>query len=501
MPPQPPTSPAVTNPFAPMEAALNRVTGAFTALQRAMNGLFTALDGAMKQLGGEIARFVDRARPDVVQRWTRALQDAEAVIGRTLTPTLEKFTGIIRKVGDLFAGLDEASQKLLNGLAGGAGLVGAAGALAGVVTGLVAALAAAVGAVGALAVAFPEVTGVVAAIGVAVAAVGGLVAALGGMALATADGKQAVAAIGAALRPLFEAFQAYANTVLPPLVALAKELGGVFGSLAAVAGNLLKAVVNIGGPVNAAVADLFTAVAAAVKPLADILATVTTASAGLAAQFGGLVGALIRVISGPVQVIGRVIGAQLQPVAEALARVVAPLAEGLEAVGAVFGELGRVFGELAAEVGALVGSALGGLVRTVLELSPAVRLLTAALERFAEVARFAAAALGIKSKPFQEGDSTGAARRGAQILDLQSYANKAYTSSAGMGMDGGSIDKQQLGTQKQMLAELRRIGRSGLSRAARAADMTLRAASPAYAMGALAGDVAGGIWNRIKLTN
>jgi hypothetical protein len=66
----------------------------------------TAAIGAIKQFAGPIEDLVRLANPARTTRFTMALEDAYAVIGRMLIPVLDSLTGAARKVGDFYAGVE-----------------------------------------------------------------------------------------------------------------------------------------------------------------------------------------------------------------------------------------------------------------------------------------------------------------------------------------------------------------------------------------------------------
>lgn len=143
---------------------------------------------ALTAFGGSLAKFVGKANPAAVQRFTLAADDLQAVIGRALTPVLEKLTVLVQRLGNAFASLSPTTQKFIAGLTGGAGLgaVLAASAVAvrallaalgpipivvGLVGGAIAGVAANMSSAKALGDAFSRVLGV---LGTAVEAVAGI---------------------------------------------------------------------------------------------------------------------------------------------------------------------------------------------------------------------------------------------------------------------------------------------------------------------------------------
>jgi hypothetical protein len=69
---------------------------------KAMTGLL----GIVKSAADPIEHLVRLFNPAKADVFVRAMTDAFAVVGRMLTPVLDAFTGVARKVGDLMAGME-----------------------------------------------------------------------------------------------------------------------------------------------------------------------------------------------------------------------------------------------------------------------------------------------------------------------------------------------------------------------------------------------------------
>lgn len=97
--------------LAGLSAGLSKVAAIATSAMSAITGF-----------GNQLAGIVGQANPAAVHRWQLALADSTAVLGRTLTPVLEKMTVIVQRLGNAFASLSPQTQRLIAGMTGGAGL-------------------------------------------------------------------------------------------------------------------------------------------------------------------------------------------------------------------------------------------------------------------------------------------------------------------------------------------------------------------------------------------
>lgn len=88
------------------QAAQGQLSGlAATLGHKLAHGITAAVD-AISAMAGPIENLVRLANPAKAQRFTIALEDAYAVIGRMLIPVLDGLTAAARKVGDYYAGLE-----------------------------------------------------------------------------------------------------------------------------------------------------------------------------------------------------------------------------------------------------------------------------------------------------------------------------------------------------------------------------------------------------------
>ncbi|HEV3385598.1 MAG TPA: hypothetical protein VG097_12345 [Gemmata sp.] len=93
----------VTSSF--LEASVS-FTGGLTGMVSGIMGLGEAIGGMLggvASLGQTMAGFVQLANPAIVQMFTNALQDMQAIIGQALTPILQVVTQVIRIGADALA--------------------------------------------------------------------------------------------------------------------------------------------------------------------------------------------------------------------------------------------------------------------------------------------------------------------------------------------------------------------------------------------------------------
>lgn len=191
----------------------------------------TAAQSALFSFGNQIAGFVALANPVAVMRFTQAMQDFQAVIGRALTPVLDRVTTMIRQLGDAFASLSPTAQSLIGGLAMGGGLAGVFAAVSFAVKGLL--------------LAFGPIPLIV----------GAVTSALAGLLTTSASGAKLMAAFNSVLAAAGTIFEALAGVVLP-LVETALELVTplleAFASALSYVGSVVREVLSALGLTSAA---------------------------------------------------------------------------------------------------------------------------------------------------------------------------------------------------------------------------------------------------------
>lgn len=174
----------------------------FEGLTTAANKVGAVLTNAMNAVtnfGNSIAAFVGKANPAAVMRFRIAVDDMTAVIGRVLTPVLERVTIVVRGMGDAVASLSGPAQSFIAGMSGGAGI----GAV----------LAAAAGAAKLLLATLGPIPIIVGLVGGAIAGVAGTMA----------SGRQVAEAFGRVAKVVGTIIESLAAVVLP-LVSAALEV-------------------------------------------------------------------------------------------------------------------------------------------------------------------------------------------------------------------------------------------------------------------------------------
>ena len=105
--------------------AAGAVSGTFSAIVGKMKDGLTTLFAPIStfrtlidQIGNSVGSLVNKANPAVFQKFTFAVDDLSAVIGRVLVPVLEVWTGLTRKVADAIASLGAGGDQLLKSFFG-----------------------------------------------------------------------------------------------------------------------------------------------------------------------------------------------------------------------------------------------------------------------------------------------------------------------------------------------------------------------------------------------
>lgn len=164
-----------------------------------VGAVVTSAMNALTSFGSSLSTFVEKANPVAVMRFGQAVDDMQAVIGRALTPVLERVTIMVRGMGDAFVSLSDPAQKFIAAMTGGAGL----GAV----------LAAAAGAAKLLLASLGPIPIIVGLVGGAIAGVAGTMA----------SGKQVSEAFGRVMKVVGTIIESLAAVVLP-LVAAALDV-------------------------------------------------------------------------------------------------------------------------------------------------------------------------------------------------------------------------------------------------------------------------------------
>lgn len=115
--------------MAPLTSAMDSLTASIGKLQSTANTATNSLDALTSAISASVGRFVQLYNPAAVIRFELALKDLHAVVGRALLPVMEKFTVVLRTIGDAVAGLSPAGNKMIAVLAAvGVGLAAATAA-------------------------------------------------------------------------------------------------------------------------------------------------------------------------------------------------------------------------------------------------------------------------------------------------------------------------------------------------------------------------------------
>lgn len=247
---------ALSVPLAPLRLMTAAIGAAGDAAQKAAGLLsrpMDALQSGIAAVESQVASFVAKVNPAAAMKFTNAVDDLQAAIGKSLLPVLDKFTQVVRGIGAAFNGLTGDGQRVVQALAAGTvGLIAfgaAAAVVSAVLTGGIAPLLAAVG--------------------------GGLAGGLAGVGFVMADLQPVLAQVGAVVTGVIDQFGA-ALGQLDGAGAVAAVLGTVGDVLGTVAGMVGRAMAAIAPGLNV-VLKLFGELAPVLVPLAAALAALSLA--------------------------------------------------------------------------------------------------------------------------------------------------------------------------------------------------------------------------------
>lgn len=272
--------------LADMAPTLDGIAAAAAAAQRGLAAFITGMEGVLESLGQQFTKFVSLSSPSTVIRFNLALRDTQAVIGQILTPVVERFTQIIRKLGDALASLSDPTKSMLGGLAAGSGL-------AGVFTALAAAASVLVRTLGGIPVAIATVVGAVLGVATTMGKWEDVSASLNEILKIAGTGIETVARI--ALPPLLDVVGALASVLVETHKAaapLAEALGLGLAAAFRVAGVLLMPLVQTLGMLTRVLTPVL-------KLFAALSEVVASAIEGVAASLGSILGGLVELLSGP----------------------------------------------------------------------------------------------------------------------------------------------------------------------------------------------------------
>lgn len=138
--------------LSPLTSAMDSLSASVGRLQSVANTATSSLDALTSAISSTVGRFVALYNPAALIRFDLAVKDLNATIGRALLPVLERFTVVIREIGNAVVGLSPAGNKMIGVLAAvGVGLATATvatGVFFGVMSGAIVGLTVLAGALG-----------------------------------------------------------------------------------------------------------------------------------------------------------------------------------------------------------------------------------------------------------------------------------------------------------------------------------------------------------------
>jgi phage-related protein len=470
-----------TNPAADAASQLSRSTALLTT---GLNQLHTLIS----QISGQVAGIVRLYSPVAFIKFELAAKDATAAVGRILTPALEKFTLLVRGIGDVFASLSPEAQKLIQAATAaaiGIGLMTAAmvaldlaintslGGLPGLL-GLVAG-----GAVG-MAFALKDLAAIQRIVESGAKLLSTVMNFVGVAAQVVADAFRPVLGVfeqmGAKIQPFVDQLAAKA---LPIIQGIATQLASAFAqllpsltallpTLGMLADTVLK---NIAGTVAA----LIPFVTTFVQALLEMAPAVGTLLQGFSRFQSAIVQALLPVLktlldlAAPLRtafsyvftVVGTIlsgVSGLLTGLAAGLQAILKPIIDAITNQGGAFTALQKSLSDLGPALGVLaveLGKALGSLLTSITPLVPIIMgpLLTA-MELFATAVRGVAVMIGFLASELNDLLGTGG---GAAPPSLNTFKPGA---SQGMAVrDVGSSDIMSMIRKQQETALM--SGRGG----------------------------------------
>lgn len=111
----------VTPDLTGMQKALGGLSDALKAVRQVdqqLNAPLKAFQGFISQIQSQVVSFVAKANPAAAQRWSLAVDDFMAVMGRAFVPLLEEAGKIVRTVADAFASLSPEGQGFTRAMSG-----------------------------------------------------------------------------------------------------------------------------------------------------------------------------------------------------------------------------------------------------------------------------------------------------------------------------------------------------------------------------------------------
>lgn len=361
----------------------NDLTGGLQHTALVAGFAFSQLSQLTGAIQSQIGTYVALYSPAAMQNFDRAVKDLNASIGEAMLPVFERFSVIVRALGDAVASSSPMVRAMISGLAAaGVSMVVFTASLAALVTvmsiasggttialtaaigGLVAGLATAATAAASFGAGMGEFKAVVYQIGdVFVGALEALASGFGQVMTAVQPLLTSLSAVGESFgAKLPQLIGSAVGIVMPFIETFATILAELLPTLSQIGGAILAfnvAVIQIGVAALRPVLAIFEALAPVVKLLLFPLVQAANLLAGLGQALASISSIVGAVVSGPFKVLSAVFGA----IGDAVSGFFAPLTDAFDELKAAFGDLFGVFGEVSQLIGPLIqliGSELVG---------------------------------------------------------------------------------------------------------------------------------------------
>lgn len=208
--------------LSPLKGAMDSLTASISKLQTAAGTATSTLDALTASISSSVGRFVELYNPAAIIRFELAVKDLNAVLGRALMPLLERFTVVIRQIGNAIAGLSPGGTKMIAVLAAvGVGLAtatAATGVFFATMSGAIIGLTVLAGALGT-------------ATAIATAGISLIAGAIAGLVTAAATGAAAFGFVGSEMIALKTTFQEVTRLAGSAFESLSRGLDQILKSL------------------------------------------------------------------------------------------------------------------------------------------------------------------------------------------------------------------------------------------------------------------------------
>jgi phage-related protein len=428
--------------FAEIGKSFLNTTAAAVTLNASLNIVQQGI-GAVTSKFGE---FVNAWNPSEMNRFRFAVTDMNAAIGRALTPTLEKFTLIVRTVGDAIASAGAPGQKLVAALAVAAvsmvTMTAATFAFSSAVNSATFGLSALIGAVVGLGAGMAFVMKPTGELKEILSQVGNVISTVMNV---VGQGAQAIAqAVGPAIQSVLQVVMTFvttaaeiANTAIEPMKAIWEQIGGVIQRLVGTLSGILLPIFErmlgqsaaLGGQMAKMFGDMFETAAPAIEAIFQVIG----AFAEIYVALGGIQQSIMLVFTSILQAIQPIFVAILRPIG-AVANLIGSLAGAFGAIGMAIGQLIAAIVEAVSPVVEIVMELIQGplnlFIAVVTMVAEAIRDLTDWFMRLLGIT-----VQGTGASTFKDDASEGMGVRNARIGSLESYGQAALTSAFSLGVD------------------------------------------------------------------